>query len=174
MKVRVTQILKGTDVFKDGPLFTTKESVTNGHWLIKKDHIPKNILKHMKRAESIERINKYPVPPENNILWCKPRKDKMFFPLKKIEKRETQESQDNKKYTFYQFDIQDTQNTQDIQDIQNAQNAQEIVFSTRYINFFSKWIPDFSLKAFAPFDPIKPAHIYSGNTLVGLLMPIIL
>lgn len=59
-KINVTAIDKGAaNAFINGPLFTEKGSLTNGHWLIKKEFIPKNLLKRAVAGEK---------PPEGE-LW---------------------------------------------------------------------------------------------------------
>lgn len=117
MKVRVTEIDKGNSrSFQNGPLFTDKGGLTNGHWLIKKEFIPKNLLK---RAIT---ENEPPIPAETS-LWENVDK---AVPSKLLL------GQSNEEYYIFTFD--------------GGQKQEEVYFTKKYIDFFEKYIDHFNLK----------------------------
>ena len=133
--IKATQINKGNKAFKNGPLYTNKDSLTNGHWLLKKNYIPKNLQKNIATYKSI--------PKEHLEFWDK----------KKIS---------NSKICKIKYEIDNTY-------VFKISFNEEIIFNKMYILFFQKWIKYFNIRAF---DKESISYIYSGNALIGLLMPI--
>jgi len=136
-RITVLDVCKGVSefgAFRNGPLFTNKDNLTNGAWLILKDFIPKNLLK--KAITNVEG------PPEPDI-WEEASIAKLTSFLS-----------DEGDYLTFTFD--------------GGIEQEEINFNKKYILFFQKWIPNFSIKAY---DNQGPAYIYSGSKLAGVLMP---
>jgi len=141
--VSVTQICKGwNDKFFNGPLFTDKGNLTNDHWLIKKEFIPKNLLKRaIKKEDGIIAEHDYFYDNINKAA-----------PTKKLPGRKKSEFINGYVIT-YTFD--------------NGIEQEEVHFDENYILFFERWIKDFNLKVYSSENP---AYIYSGDKLAGLLM----
>jgi len=142
---RVTDIDKTEKgKFSMGIRFTDKESVTNGHWLILKKHVPANILKRVK-VNLIKQIE-----PEE--LWRNLGLNNEVTEVKTCE--------------FYDEDLDSYSNYVEF----NFKDSSKlpVFFQEKYIRFFEYWIENFNLLAY---DNKKPAFMYSGNTLIGLLMP---
>lgn len=130
------QISKGNGkAFENGPLYTNKGSLTNGHWLIKNNYIPKALQKNIATYKDI------PIePPE-------------FWDKKKISKSKICKIK-YKKGNNYIFKFS---------------SNKEILFRKKYILFFQKHIKHFNIRAF---NKERASYIYSGNRLIGLLMPV--
>ena len=120
MKVRVTEIDKGnTSSLFEGPLFTDKGNLTNGHWLLKREFIPKNLLKRARVGENV------PVPLEPESLWENVGSAKIAKPLG---------GQPKTGNCIFTFD--------------GGEEQKEIHFNKKYILFFQKHIKYFKLKVY--------------------------
>jgi len=158
-RITVLDVCKGVSefgAFRNGPLFTNKDNLTNGGWLILKDFIPKNLLK--------KAITEGPQPIEPDI-W------------EEVDiAKPTSFLSDKGDYLTFTFDggndkpKKKTRLTRTLLPKKDHYHIEqeEINFNKKYILFFQKWIPDFSIKAY---DNEGPAYIYSGSKLAGVLMP---
>ena len=116
-KVSVIHIDKGaSNAFLNGPLFTDAENLTNGNWLIKKEFVPKNLLKRAITGDDI------PVPPENG-LWKNI--DKAVPAKRLLGQRD---------FDYYTFTFE------------KWYEQKEIHFNKKYILFFQKHIRGFNLR----------------------------
>ena len=124
-KISVIEIDKGSSSsFINGPLFTDKGSLTNGHWLIKEKFIPKNLLKRAIVGDGVL------IPPEGD-LWENADKAK---PAKLLT------DQDDSEYYTFTFD--------------GGLEQKAICFNKKYILFFQKHIKYFNLKAYDKGSPV--------------------